>query len=467
MLRYNPRYQIFLAASDALIVVAALLLASAVRLRIDIGQQGVPEAFDTPWVLFVAAPAIWLFAFSRTGVYRVNSRSPWYFIVRRVLAGHVLAGLGFLGTLYLVYRDYSRLQSFYFLAFALALIVLHRVALLLFSRRLSGAINSPRRVLIVGTGANALAVGAAIRESAPLGLHLLGYVPASADDLPADPAMPVACTLDELAAFSREQHADEIIIALKWFDQRASELVSQVMRALERVPVNIRVAPDYSELAYFHTNPENFNGITLVGLRERVLTPTQRALKRLFDVVFSGAVLVVASPLLLGIAVAIRRDSPGPAIYRQVRVGQHGRHFIIYKFRSMYQDADERVAGMTPEERAKHPDDPRVTRVGRFLRRTSLDELPQFLNVLKGDMSVVGPRPEVLSLAERYEWWQRKRFEVPQGITGWWQVTGRSDKPMQFNIEDDLYYVRHFSLWLDFQIILRTVLAVFSGRGAY
>ncbi|MBW4437568.1 MAG: sugar transferase [Pleurocapsa minor GSE-CHR-MK-17-07R] len=467
MLRFNPRYQLFLALSDALIVVVSLLLASFVRLRIDLGMEAVPSVFETPPALLVITPLIWLFAFGRAGVYRVNSRSDWTLVLRRIGIGHVLAGMSFLGVLYLIYRDYSRLQSFYFLAIALAMVLLHRGTLLLFSRRLSKAINTRRRVLIIGTGANARLVGAVIREGEPLGLHLLGYVPAD-DDEPADDAhAPVVCTLEGLAEYARAGHVDEIIIALRWFDQSASDLVSRVMRDLEQVPVNIRVAPDYSELAYFNANPENFNGVTLVGLRERVLTPTQRILKRLFDIAFSGALLLLASPLLLLIAVAIRRDSPGPVIYRQKRVGQHGKHFVIYKFRSMYQDADARTAGMTAEELAKYPDDPRVTRIGRLLRRTSLDELPQFVNVLKGDMSVVGPRPEVLSLAERYEWWQRKRFEVPQGITGWWQVTGRSDKPMQFNIEDDLYYVRHFSLWLDFQILLRTVLAVFSGRGAY
>jgi lipopolysaccharide/colanic/teichoic acid biosynthesis glycosyltransferase len=140
--------------------------------------------------------------------------------------------------------------------------------------------------------------------------------------------------------------------------------------------------------------------------------------------------------------------------------------FTIYKFRTMVVGAET----MTDEEMraaAKRPGDPRITRVGAFLRRTSLDELPQFFNVLRGEMSVVGPRPELLSLAAHYQWWQRKRFEAPQGITGWWQVNGRADRPMQEHIEDDLYYVRHYSFWLDLQILFRTVAAVLTGRGAY
>ncbi len=156
--------------------------------------------------------------------------------------------------------------------------------------------------------------------------------------------------------------------------------------------------------------------------------------------------LVAALPMAI-IALLIRLDSPGPVLFRQKRVGENGRLFDMLKFRTMVADA-ESAAGSGPGRRTtdgqvihKHKDDPRVTRVGRFLRRYSLDELPQFFNVLRGEMSLVGPRPELPWLVDRYEPWQRKRFAVPQGITGWWQVNGRSDKPMHLHTEDDLYYV--------------------------
>jgi exopolysaccharide biosynthesis polyprenyl glycosylphosphotransferase len=279
--------------------------------------------------------------------------------------------------------------------------------------------------------------------------------------------------MEHIAELVQRTRADDVIVALRWLDATTSEGVNRLMLALEREPVNIRVAPNYSEIAYFQATPEDFNGITLVGLREDVLSPTERIAKRLFDLAFSSVVLLLTAPLMLAIAIAIRLDSPGPAIFRQPRIGQHGRRFIIYKFRTMYVHASRITEPARPQVEAyetaydKRRNDPRVTRVGRFLRRSSLDELPQFFNVLKGEMSVVGPRPEVTWLADRYEWWQRKRFEVPQGITGWWQVNGRSDKPLQFHIEDDLYYVRNYSFWLDMQIVLRTLLAVISGRGAY
>jgi lipopolysaccharide/colanic/teichoic acid biosynthesis glycosyltransferase len=144
----------------------------------------------------------------------------------------------------------------------------------------------------------------------------------------------------------------------------------------------------------------------------------------------------------------------------------------MYKFRSMVKDADERlkeVMQLDEDGKLIHklPDDPRVTRVGKLIRRTSLDELPQFFNVLRGDMSLVGPRPEMPVLVEMYEPWQRVRFAVPQGITGWWQVNGRSDKPMHLNTEDDIYYVRNYSLLLDLEIIFKTILVVLRGRGAF
>src|SRR5258708_39672884 len=162
---------------------------------------------------------------------------------------------------------------------------------------------------------------------------------------------------------------------------------------------------------------------------------------------------------MLIIGMAIRLESRGPAIYAEPRVGERGSLFHMYKFRSMYIDG--------PPQPSKTAGDRRIATGGRFLRRTSLDELPQFVNVLLGDMSLVGPRPELTDMVDKYEPWQRKRFEVPQGMTGWWQINGRADRPMHMHTEDDLFYIRHYSLWLDAQIILRTILVVILGRGAY
>jgi lipopolysaccharide/colanic/teichoic acid biosynthesis glycosyltransferase len=172
------------------------------------------------------------------------------------------------------------------------------------------------------------------------------------------------------------------------------------------------------------------------------------------------------------VALAIRLEGRGPILYCPMRVGENGRLFRMYKFRTMVVGADKLQARVTHQddqgrEIHKIPDDPRVTRVGRFLRRKSLDELPQIFNVIRGEMSLVGPRPEMPELVDKYEPWQRKRFVVPQGMTGWWQVNGRSDRPMHLHTEDDLYYVQHYSIWLDLQILFRTVWVALRGKGAY
>jgi len=266
-----------------------------------------------------------------------------------------------------------------------------------------------------------------------------------------------------------EQKVDDVIIALP---QRAHEKVNRLVSTLHDLPVKVWVIPDYFHLALHKANIEEFAGIPMLDLRAPALTDYQRLLKRGFDLVLT-LFLMPVSLLIMGIiALMIRLEGPGSVIFRQKRVGENGRLFDMYKFRTMVADAENlRHTVETTDSDGqlihKSDRDPRVTRVGRILRKTSMDELPQLLNILRGEMSLVGPRPELPYLVERYEPWQRKRFAVPQGITGWWQVNGRSDKPMHLNTEDDLYYVQNYSLLLDIQILFKTILVVLRGKGAF
>jgi exopolysaccharide biosynthesis polyprenyl glycosylphosphotransferase len=194
--------------------------------------------------------------------------------------------------------------------------------------------------------------------------------------------------------------------------------------------------------------------------------------KRVFDLLFGIIALILALPLMALSALMVYLEDGAPIVFRQKRVGRNEHLFEMYKFRTMVKNAEQLQDQL--EKRDVHgnlihktKDDPRVTRVGRILRRFSLDELPQLFNVLAGTMSLVGPRPEIPYLVEKYEPWQRQRFAVLPGMTGWWQITGRSDKPMHLHIEDDLYYIQNHSIWLDLQIILRTIWVVLIGRGAY
>ncbi len=475
MRHYSLRYLLFLYVMDVLIVCGALALSSALRIRIEFGKPGIPQAFFNPTILYIIAGLIWLFAFNRSNVYGPRKSPHIWGELWNLLIGHIIASFSFFGILYLVYRDFSRVQAGYFIAMALIGLVAYRLTSRVLYLYFGRAISDQRRVLVVGIDASAVNIADTVKQYDWAGLSFAGYVSdephitlvakaqdgditPSEDTLPA----PIVGLIDDLPTLVAQYHVNEVVIPLKWFDSETSERIANIMRALDAQAVNIRLAPDYSDLAYFQASAEDFSGIPLIGVRERVLTPAQRIFKRLFDIIFSGLMLLVSSPLLLVITLAIRLDSAGPIIYRQKRVGEYGRLFTMFKFRSMYADA-----GNPGNEYSKQRFDPRVTRVGRFLRRTSLDELPQFINILLGDMSIVGPRPEMPGLVSRYEWWQRKRFEVPQGLTGWWQINGRSDKPMHLHTEDDLFYIRNYSLWLDVQICFRTVFAIIVGKGAF
>ena len=446
---FSASFTLFLVGSDAVIVLLSLRLAEALRFAISLGLEGPDVAWITPGPLYGFALLIWLGLFIALGVYNPRRVSHLMDEIRILLAGNALAMLVFAGTLYFSFRNYSRLQSVYFAVLVTSLTVGHRVAVRVFFRLRGGRTYDSRNVVIVGTGKAARRTAEMIANYAWTGLYLVGHVsdpeePRTGDDDAGRLALnaPLLGAIDDLASLIQEHHVDEVVIALPLLAQgRLIDLV----RTLEPLSVNIRVVPDYSDLAFLHTTVEDFSGMPLIGLREPALTDLQRFTKRLFDLALAALLLIPALPLMALIALAIRLDSPGPVIYRQERVGERKRPLLIYK----------------------HADDPRVTRVGRWLRRTSLDELPQLFNVLRGNMSLVGPRPEMPWLVEKYEPWQHKRFEVPQGMTGWWQISGRADRPMYLYTEEDLFYIRNYSLLLDIQILFRTIGVVLSGRGAY
>ncbi|MCB0108689.1 MAG: sugar transferase, partial [Caldilineaceae bacterium] len=267
----------------------------------------------------------------------------------------------------------------------------------------------------------------------------------------------------------RSKRVDEVLIALP---SHAHERMANLITTLQDLPVRIRIAPDYISLAFFGATVESLGGIPLIGLRDPAINELQRFIKRLFDILFSSAALLLSLPLWLTIALAIKLEDGGPVFYFADRVGENGHLFKMLKFRSMVVNADklqEQINNVNEQGQIVHKvqDDPRVTRIGRFIRHTSLDELPQLFNVLKGDMSLVGPRPEQPWLVAQYEPWQRKRLAVPQGITGWWQVNGRSDNLMHLHTEQDIYYIQNYSIWLDIQILWRTITVVMRGKGAY
>jgi exopolysaccharide biosynthesis polyprenyl glycosylphosphotransferase len=388
-----------------------------------------------------------------------------------VLIGLLTGTMLMAGALYLSFRDLSRLQFAYFFLVTLGLLLVARAGLRLYHRAIGRSRPGWRnRILIVGAGHLGLRAAQILIDQSRWGYALTGFL----DDDPAKLGKDflghaVVGPVENVAAIALDRKVDEVWICLPG---RSYQRIQWTVAELEKIPVRIKIAPDYFSLALVRARAELVGGIPLIGLREPVITGFARFVKRVFDIAVASLLLLVLIVPMGLIALAIRFGSAGPIIFRQTRVGENGRLFRMLKFRTMSADAESaqgQINLQTAEGKILHklPDDPRVTGAGRFLRRYSLDELPQLWNVLVGDMSLVGPRPELPWLVDRYEPWQRKRFAVPQGLTGWWQINGRSDKPMHLTTEDDLFYVYNYSLWLDMRILLGTPLAVLQGRGAF
>jgi len=253
-----------------------------------------------------------------------------------------------------------------------------------------------------------------------------------------------------------------------------TEELLDLMRSLRRPDVHLSIVPSYSELFASNATIEEIQGIPVVSLPPMRLSRSIRTVKRAIDIVASGLGLLVLSPLLAAIALIIRLDSPGPIFFRQRRHGRGGTEFEIVKFRTMVDNAESlrmEMAHLNEMDGAgplfKIANDPRITRVGAFLRKTSLDELPQLWNVLRGEMSLVGPRPFVVHESEQITGWAGRRLDTTPGITGLWQVLGRNDIPFDEMVKLDYVYVTNWSLWWDIKILLRTIPTVVGRKGAY
>jgi exopolysaccharide biosynthesis polyprenyl glycosylphosphotransferase len=276
-------------------------------------------------------------------------------------------------------------------------------------------------------------------------------------------------SIDNLPRIAQEESIDEVIITLPWMYHRK---IISIMTQCERGGVRARLVPDLFQMSLSRMDVDDLGGVPMIGVKEISITGWKSVTKRAIDFTIALVGLIVLSPLLLLVALGIKLDSPGPVLFRQIRVGKGGRRFVLYKFRSMREGAEEEQQELTDLNEAEGPifkirHDPRCTRVGRFLRRTSLDELPQLYNVLRGEMSLVGPRPPVPTEVEHYQEWHKKRLEVSPGMTGLWQVSGRSELPFDEMVLLDIYYIENWSAALDTEIFLRTIPKVIFGGGAY
>jgi len=467
--RFSINFALFSMAMDATMVCGSLAIATNIRPHLGF----LPFAAEFPY--FIPAPVLvyaifaieWVAIFLLFSVYdaRRNFRGMNEFLTLTLAS--TLAAVSLAGTLYLSYREISRLLFMVFVLLAYLGMLGWRAVAHFFLHSNKGRPEKKRRVLIVGAGSLGEELWSKVKENPKSRLNILGFLDDNPN--PRNNLLNVLDSIDNAESIVQQQHVDDVVIALP---QRAYKRINQLVGELHHLPVKVWVIPDYFRMTLHKAAIEEFAGIPMLDLRAPALSEYQRMIKRAFDLVITTLLMPLILPIMGIIALIIRLGSPGKILLRQPRAGENGRIFDMLKFRTMIANAEDLrhlVEHFDEKGHLVHKaiDDPRITRFGRFLRRTSLDELPQCFNVLKGEMSLVGPRPELPYLVAQYEPWQRQRFAVPQGLTGWWQIHGRSDKPMHLNTEDDLYYIQNYSLLLDIYILIKTVGVVAQGKGAF
>ncbi len=473
--RVDPRWWPYLLRlSDTLLIGVAFVLAYWIRYRLQ-WFRAVDPAFQTDLATYLPSGLALLvllqLSFHFSGVYRHRRDRSWLEEVHAI-AGATALGVVILIVINLAFRPllYSRLLFLYTVVLITGLLGLSRMAIHLvrgYLRQYGVAVD---RVLLVGAGDIGRMVMRTIAARPNLGYQLIGFL----DDNPAKNSRDIGRfkalgPVDNFGQILRTHRVDLAIICLPWQSHRT---VARLLHECAQVGVRAQIVPDLFQITRNQMEVEQLNGIPLISIRDVTITGWNLLLKRAFDIALSLAIGMAVLPLGLLIALAIRLDSPGPVLYRQTRIGKDGRPFEMYKFRSMVMDADERRQEVADLNEATGPlfkirNDPRQTRVGRLLRRLSLDELPQLINVLRGEMSLVGPRPNLPEEVAQYQDWHRKRLSVSPGITGLWQIRGRSDLTFDEMVLLDIYYAENWSLGLDLYILLSTVPKVLLGRGAY
>jgi exopolysaccharide biosynthesis polyprenyl glycosylphosphotransferase len=446
---------------DALVVVGAFLIAYWVRFVVpddEASALGLQEYARL--AMLVALMTVTLLGIQ--GVYQPRQRRSWLGRLQMVVSA-LSTSLILTVTISYALGDqrYSRLWfATGWAVAAVGLVVWRSVAQRLLATAGAALIPANRAVIV---GANP--VGEQVAGELSDRFEIVGYID-NGSDLQGRPRLSLLGPIAHLPRIVREYSIDELIITLP--QNRRDQVNAVIARGFNR-RVNVKLVPDLGDILPSTLDLHYLGGRPYVGF-----SPVANVdwLKRATDLAFTSVGLLAIWPILLVIALMVRLDSPGPILYRQQRVGKDGRLFHMLKFRSMYRDADQRRAELSAANEATGPlfkirNDPRVTRSGRFLRRTSLDELPQLVNVLRGEMSLVGPRPPLPSEVESYEEWQLGRLRAVPGMTGLWQVSGRSEVSFHDMVRLDLHYIRNWSLSLDLEILWRTLPAVLGHRGAY
>jgi Undecaprenyl-phosphate glucose phosphotransferase len=459
-------FEYLFVVADLLVVSAAWLIAYWVRFQsgwvpID---KGVPEfAQYLSMLLFIWL--IWAFVFRRMGLYRPmrgvrRTRELWVLVNANALSILLLISMTYL------FREkssqFSRLVFLYFWVLATLLTVFERSALRFFLRELRRKGYNLRYMLLVGSGQVASDMVSRVRLHQELGIQLVGCLSRDGSEKRGPGGIPVVGSYNDMGQFLNRADIDQIVVALPLEDQ---QVLPEIMEQLKDSMLDIKIIPDLYQFASIGGAIEEFEGLPVISLQGCPLDGINLVSKRVLDLIIASLALIIFSPLMLIIAILVKLTSRGAVFFKQERVSFDGSRFHIVKFRTMYTDAEKSGPGWTT------PGDDRVTPLGRLLRSTSLDELPQLFNVLRGDMSIVGPRPERPVFIKEFRQHIPRymlRHKVPAGITGWAQVHGwRGDTSIDKRIEYDLYYIENWSLLLDLKIVCMTVINGFKNRNAY
>ena len=453
---------------DGAMAVAAFVAVAAVRFR-DGGMQTLLNALGGVelWLAALIFATVWVIALWTSGLYRLDARWRIWTEVRDIVRATLVVLAITLSALFVVKgTDVSRLFLFFLFIAQPTVALIARLLLRSAFEAHRARGRDPRFMLVAGAGELAQQFADRVERHRGLGLRIIGHLATPGED-EGVVTRPVLGTVDEIEEILHSRVVDEVAVCLP---SSASHLLEPLTGLISGQGKTVRVAVDPAEEIMPGAIQEEFEGFIVRSLVHDGQREVGLIIKRAIDIVGAAIGLVVLSPLLFGAAAAVRIGSGSPILFGQERVGLNGRLFTMYKFRTMVPDAEARLDEiMHLNERSgaafKATDDPRMTPVGRWLRKTSLDELPQLWNVLVGAMSLVGPRPPLPREVARYDVWHRRRLSMKPGITGLWQIEARHEPEFDRWVEHDLLYIDGWSLWLDLKILVRTVPALLMQGG--